>query len=82
MALLGVVGGEHRCDRRDGLSRIALYNAGYHNFGITPGLGNATVTGTGGLLPPGAYNYPYGLPNAFPFQVQPSTRAHPCPAGR
>jgi prepilin-type N-terminal cleavage/methylation domain-containing protein len=66
----------------DGLSRIALYNAGYHNLGITPGLSNATVTGTGGLLPPGLYNYPYGLPNTFLFQVRPSLQSSPCPAGQ
>jgi prepilin-type N-terminal cleavage/methylation domain-containing protein len=66
----------------DGLSRIALYTAGYHNLGITPGLSNATVTGNGGLLPPGAYNYPNGLPNTFLFQVQPSIQPHPCPAGK
>jgi prepilin-type N-terminal cleavage/methylation domain-containing protein len=66
----------------DGLSRIALYTAGYHNFGITPGLSNATVIGSGGLLPPGSYNYPDGLPNTFLFQVQPSAQPHPCPTGK
>jgi prepilin-type N-terminal cleavage/methylation domain-containing protein len=66
----------------DSLSRIALYTAGYHNFGITPGLGSATVTGAGGLLPEGFYNYPNGLPNTFLFQVQPSVAPHPCPPGQ
>jgi hypothetical protein len=64
----------------DAYSRVALYSANYHNFGLTSTLNNATVT-AGTMLPSGNYNYPNGLPNTFMFQVQPSTQPSPCPAG-
>ncbi len=43
---------------------------------------NSVVTGAGGLLPAGSYNYPYGLPNTFMFQVRPLPDPEVnCPAG-
>jgi prepilin-type N-terminal cleavage/methylation domain-containing protein len=66
----------------DGLGRLALYSANYHNFGLTPSLNNATVSGSGGLIPAGTYNDPNGLPNTFLFQVSPLLlTAANCPPG-
>jgi prepilin-type N-terminal cleavage/methylation domain-containing protein len=65
----------------DGLVRIALYTAGYHNFGITPGFSNITVTSAGGFLPAGSYNAPNGMGNTFMFQTQPLTKSG-CTAGQ
>ena len=67
----------------DTLPRIALYSPNYHNFGLTSTLPNGTtVTGVGGLLPPGSYDYSNGLPNTFMFQVRPQPlAASACPAG-
>ncbi len=65
----------------DNLPRIALYSAAYHNFGLTPGLSNATIVNSS-TLAPGTYNYPNGMPNTFPFQVQPQPLSNAnCPAG-
>jgi prepilin-type N-terminal cleavage/methylation domain-containing protein len=67
----------------DGWGRLALYSANYHNFGLTPSLNNATVSGDGGLLADGAYNYVYGLPNTFPFQTMPLLNPpSTCPTGQ
>lgn len=71
----------------DGRSRIALYSANYHNFGITSALGSslgdATVSGSGGLIGAGSYNYQNGLPNTFLFQAQPLAKtASQCPPGK
>jgi prepilin-type N-terminal cleavage/methylation domain-containing protein len=66
----------------DTIGRLALYSANYHNFGITPSLNNATVSGTGGLLPPGTYTDVYGLPNTFLFQTMPLlSPPASCPSG-
>ena len=67
----------------DTLPRIALYSPNYHNFGLTSALPNGTsITGSGGLLPAGTYDYPYGLPNTFMFQVRPLPLANSaCSAG-
>lgn len=62
--------------------RPALYSANYHNFGLTPMLASATISGSGGILAAGTYDFPNGMPNTFSFQVQPQpwTQAT-CPAG-
>jgi prepilin-type N-terminal cleavage/methylation domain-containing protein len=63
------------CDDR---GRIALYSWTYHNFGLTPQLGNAQ-------LPPGSppINFPQGMPNTYLFQVRPLPRnVARCPAGQ
>jgi prepilin-type N-terminal cleavage/methylation domain-containing protein len=62
----------------DGLGRIALYSPGYHNFGLTQGIG------FGGLSPPDTppIDYWTGLPNTFAFQVRPRPLPYSqCPAG-
>jgi prepilin-type N-terminal cleavage/methylation domain-containing protein len=66
----------------DNLQRIALYAAGYQNFGITPGLpSGTTINGVG--WPVGAINYAgNGLPNTLMFQTQPLPKPYSqCPAG-
>jgi prepilin-type N-terminal cleavage/methylation domain-containing protein len=66
----------------DGLERIALYSWAYHNFGLTPGLSNATFAANSSDYLSGAVNAPNGLPNTLMFQQQPLAAAHAqCPAG-
>jgi prepilin-type N-terminal cleavage/methylation domain-containing protein len=69
------------CDRTP---RITLYNAGYHNFGISPGVSTISVTSGDDTLPAGTSisGYGYGIPNTFSFQVRPKIWAvSQCPKG-
>src|SRR5205823_2117716 len=68
----------------DGVGRIAMYSWGYHNFGLTPTLSNATFTSTPtASFPSGSVNAPNGLPNALLFQTRPLTKTHTqCLAGQ
>jgi prepilin-type N-terminal cleavage/methylation domain-containing protein len=67
----------------DGTPRIALYSAGYHNFGITPAISNATFTQPPGAFPSGVVNAGNGLPNVLLFQTRPhQTPLASCPAGQ
>ncbi len=62
----------------NGLARIALHSANNHNFGLTSSLPNVTVPASApptSLLPSGSYNFSYGMPNTFLFQVRPLTTA-------
>jgi prepilin-type N-terminal cleavage/methylation domain-containing protein len=67
----------------DGLGRIALYSWSYHNFGLTPGLSNATFTSNDGSFPTTVVNAPNGLPNTLLFQTRPLPKPiSQCPAGK
>ena len=68
----------------DGVGRIALFAADYHNFGITTNI-SAGPLGRPVTVPPTpdpTIDYPNGLPNTFMFQIQPMALPYAqCPAG-
>jgi prepilin-type N-terminal cleavage/methylation domain-containing protein len=63
----------------DGKGRLALNSWDYHSFGLTWGLPDATVDlGNGDQT----VNFPNGMPNAIPFQIQPrALTVEECPMG-
>jgi prepilin-type processing-associated H-X9-DG protein len=67
----------------EGTPRIALLSWDVHNFGLTPGLYDATITFPVGVFPVGVIEAPNGLPNTLKFQTRPlPVSVDQCPAGR